>query len=414
MNRRDLLKRIGVFGIGRALLPGLAANLVFAAEEREGRDVLVVVFLRGGADALSLVAPYAEGRHYYDARPRLAVPEPGRPGGGLDLDGRFALHPALAPLHELYREGALALVHAAGSPHDTRSHFDAMQYMEFGVPGNKTVRTGWLGRHLALTARAAGGSPFRAVGMGDVVADALRGPVTPLALRSIAAFHLRGRTGDEARLLGALRTAYVAPAAAGLQPVARSVWSSLQTMERVARGPSGRGGYPEGAFGEGLAQVARLIKARVGLEVATVDLDGWDTHEEQGTLDGGFAAAAAELAGGLAAFYADLGPEARRVTLVAMSEFGRRVEQNASNGTDHGHGGVLWLLGGGVRGGRVYGRWPGLAPAALDRGDLAVTTDFRDVLAEVVRKRLGNPETDQVFPGHTPHPLGLIKEDRSA
>jgi uncharacterized protein (DUF1501 family) len=181
-------------------------------------------------------------------------------------------------------------------------------------------------------------------------------------------------------------------------------------MARIAREPDWAAGYPDDAFGQGLAQVARLIKAEVGLEVAALDADGWDTHEEQGTLAGGLAENARSLAQGLAAFWADLGSYAGRVTLVAMSEFGRRVEENASAGTDHGHGEVMWLLGGGVRGGRVLGRWPGLAEEALADGDLAVTTDFRDVLGELVTRRLGNPEVDQVFPGHRLRPLGIFEE----
>ena len=406
MKRRNLLKTLGVLGVGHALLPGLHANLAFAETPAEVRDVLVVVFLRGGADGLGLVAPYAEGALYYDRRPSQAVPEPGRKGGGPDLDGRFALHPALAPLHELYREGALAIVHAAGSPHDTRSHFDAQQYMEFGTPGRKDTRSGWLARHLALTARR-NRSPFRAVGFGDVLPDSLLGPVTPLALRSIADFHLQGRDGEWPRMQRALAGLYARKRR--LAPVAQNVWRALERMRRIAREPGDRGGYPATPFGEGLAQVARLVRAEVGLEVATLDLGGWDTHEEQGLRDGGFAATAAELAQGLAAFWSGLGRAAARVSVVVMSEFGRRVEENASRGTDHGHGGVMWLLGAGVRGGRVYGRWPGLAQEALVDGDLAVTTDFRDVLAELVRKRLGNPQVDQVFPRYNPRELEIIE-----
>jgi len=406
VKRRSLLKTLGVLGIGHALLPGLHANLAFAEEESDDRDVLVVVFQRGGADGLSLVAPYAEGGLYYDRRPTLAVPEPGSRGGGLDLDGRFAMHPALAPIYELYQSGHLAIVHAAGSPDETRSHFDAQQYMEFGTPGVKATRTGWLGRHLALTARK-NGSPFRAVGMGDVVADSLLGPVTPLALRSIAEFHLEGRDGEWPRMRQVLRRLY--QGGSELDPVARSVWSSLETMARVAQ-QSGSNAYPDDVLGRGLEQIARLIKAGLGLEVATVDSDDWDTHENQGTLDGEFAENTASFARALAAFWDDLGSQAERVTVLVMTEFGRRVEENASAGSDHGHGGVMWLLGSGVRGGRVYGRWPGLAAEKLDSGDLAVVNDFRDVLGELVARRLGNPDVGQVFPGYWPQPLGIFEE----
>ena len=400
MNRRDLLKTLGALG-ALHLAPGM--QLGFAGRKRD-EQVLVVVFMRGGADALSLAVPYAEGGLYYDRRPTAAVPEPGRPGGGLDLDGRFAFHPALAPLLELYREGRLAVVHAAGLPVRTRSHFDAQQYVESGTPGDKSGRTGWLGRHLALTA-GADASPFRGVGMGDVVPASLLGPVQPLALRALEAFRLHGREGEWPAMQRSLRALY---APDPLAPVARNVWEALATLEGLAEHPAPA--YPETPFGQRLATVARLIRAGVGLEVAALDADGWDTHEDQGTLEGAFAGLAQDWARSLAAFWNDLDPHGRRVTVVALSEFGRRVEENASGGTDHGHGGAMWLLGAGVRGGRVYGRWPGLAEAALDDGDLAVTTDVRDVLAEVVARGLGNPRVDEVFPGYRPRFLGLMEE----
>ncbi len=412
LNRRSFLKSAGALGIvgaSKSLFPGWMPNLAFASElNKAPGDVLVNIFLRGGMDGLSAVVPYFEAGLYYDKRPNIAVTEQQL----TDLDGHFGLHPAMQALKELYDEGSFAIIHATGSPDDSRSHFDAMQYMEYGTPGEKSIGTGWLGRHLK-TAAWQNSSPFRAVGMGAMVAQSLRGPVTPLALKSIADFHFKGRESELAHLQRSLAGLYHTDAP--LDPLgeqAKLVFETVELLQDLSANsyePSGGASYPETDFGMGLKQIAQLIKADVGLELASVDLGGWDTHEGQGTLDGEFNTLLSELSQGLYAFYTDLSDYMQNISVVTMSEFGRRVEENGSNGTDHGHGNVMFVMGGGVKGGQVFCDWPGLGQDALDDGDLAITTDYRDVLAEIVQGRLLNPAIADIFPKHNVKPLGLIK-----
>lgn len=412
ITRRTFLQSTAVLGACKAIFPKWMPRLAFREVGSPG-DVLVNIFLRGGLDGLCAVVPFGEGRGYYDARPTQAIAEPGRGDEtALDLDGFFGLHPVLAPLLEPYSAGDLAIVHATGLTNDTRSHFDAMLHMEYGTPSSKTTGTGWIGRHLQSAAWQ-NDSPFRAVGMGTMVQASLRGAVTPLALRSIADFHFRGREDEMRRIQNTLAMLYTIDAPTnGLDAQAAKVFDTVALLERINPAgyrPDGGAQYPETDFGMALRQVAQLIKADVGLEVACVDLGGWDTHENQGTLDGEFAFLLTEFAEGLAAFYADLGQRMNGVSLVAMSEFGRTLQENASYGTDHGHGNVMFLLGGGINGGQVYSDWPTLAPNRLADGDLAITTDYRDVLAEVITRRVGNERVDEVFPGFRPKPLNICR-----
>lgn len=418
LSRRTFLQSagaLGVLGASSSLFPSWMPRMAFAQSQAHVRgDVLVVIFLRGGMDGLSAVVPYGDGRHYYDARPTLAIPEPGAAGGALDLDGYFGFHPSMAPLTSIYQSGQLAVVHATGLTNATRSHFDAMQYMEYGTPDNKSTGTGWVGRHLETTA-GANDSPFRAIGMGAIVQDSLRGTISPLSLRSIADFHLRGREGELRHAQDALARLYrveAPPDDLGAQ--ARMVFSTVDMLQQIsAQGytPANGAVYPEDdeGFGLGLRQVAQLIKADVGLEVACLDLGGWDTHENEGTRDGYFEAHLDVLARGLGAFHTDLQDAMAGVTLVTMSEFGRRVAENASAGTDHGHGNFMLVMGGGAQGGQVYADWPTLAPEALNDGDLAITTDYRDVLAEILSLRLNNQAVDRVFPGLNPIAPGIVR-----
>ena len=411
LTRREFLSLTGiatVVGASKALFPRWMPRMAFSPQGQAAPgDVLVCIFLRGGMDGISAVIPYGDGADYYDARPTIAVPE----SEASDLDGYFGLHPALSPLEEIYKEGDLAFVHASGSTDPSRSHFDAMQFMEYGTPGNKTTGTGWIGRHLQSAAWQ-NESPFRAVGMGAMMQDSLRGPVSPLSLQSIADFHFRGRKSELRRLRQSLAQMYTIEAPAdALGTQARLVFETIDLLESInATGykPANGADYPEGEYGMGLQQVAQLIKADVGLEVACIDLGGWDTHENQGTLEGEFSFLLDELGRGLHAFYTDLGERMNAITVTTMSEFGRRIAENGSSGTDHGHGNVMFLMGGGVNGGQVFADWPTLAPSALDDGDLAITIDYRDVLAEVVGKRLQNPALDQVFPGHTVKAVGVV------
>jgi len=417
-SRRDFLKNAGllsVVGVGANLFPKWMPRLAFAKSQAQVRgDVLVAIFLRGGIDGLSAVVPYGDGKHYYDARPTLAVAEPGSgAGSAIDLDGYFGFHPILAPLADIYKTGQLAVVHAAGLTDSTRSHFDAMQFMEYGTPGIKTTGTGWIGRHLQTLATQ-NDSPFRAVGMGDMAPNSLRGSVTPLSLRSIADFHLRGRENELRRAHQSLMQLYQLEAPRdGLDAQAKVVFETVDMLQQIGNQtyqPANGATYLEDDDGFGLAlrQVAQLIKADVGLEVACIDLGGWDTHENQGTHGGFFQHQLNTLARGLSAFYTDMQDQMSNISVVTMSEFGRRVEENASLGTDHGHGNFMLLMGGGAQGGKVYAKWPTLAPEALNDGDLAITTDYRDVLAEVLTRRLNNPAIDQVFPGLTPTPQNIV------
>jgi len=408
--RRSFLRSAGL-GL---TLPAWFPRLAFAATPSSERDVLVCIFLRGGADGLNVVVPVGDAG-YFQNRPTIGIPEPsGAAGSGVDLDGFFALHPALAPLKELWDEGVLAAVHATGSPDGTHSHFDAMDFMERGTPGSKSIPTGWIGRHLGSVATG-NTSPFRAVGMGTILQASLRGPVPATALRSIAEFHLGGKTtqaADIARFQSGLAALYASQDWLDLQ--GQQTFQAIAALAHAATGsyqPQNGAQYPDTDFGHALTDVAQIAKADLGLEVACVDLGGWDTHATQGGATGRQAKVLAELAAGLAAFHADLADRMGRITVVTMSEFGRRVHENASGGTDHGHGNFMFLLGGGINGRQVYGDWPGLSPGQLaSPGDLAITTDYRTVLAEIVDRRLKNPKLGDVFPGFTPPAyLGLAR-----
>ncbi|MFN8527868.1 MAG: DUF1501 domain-containing protein [Anaerolineae bacterium] len=423
ISRRGFLSRVGalgtlgVVGVSKSLFPSWMPRLAFNPNHQNGinSDVLVAIFLRGGIDGLSAIVPFGEGANYYDNRPTLGVAEPGSgDDAAIDLNGFFGFHPSLAPLKDIYTAGSLAVVHATGSIDPSRSHFDAMQFMEYGTPGNKTTGTGWIGRHLMATAER-NQSPFRAVGMGSMVPNSLRGGETPVSLRSIGEFHLRGRENELRRAEQVLSQLYGTESPSDmLGSQARAVFETVDVMKSLAAAgyqPENGAEYPddEEGFGMGLRQIAQIIKADVGLEVATVDLGGWDTHEQQGNTRGGYFAEHLSVLGrGLAAFYADLGDRMRGITVVTMSEFGRRVSENASFGTDHGHGNFMLLMGGGTQGGQVYADWPTLAQEALSDGDLTITTDYRNVLAEIVQHRLDNDALDQVFPNYTTTPLGLV------
>lgn len=421
-SRREFLNKAGVFGLSSALFPSWMPKLAFRTDPEGDRkrnalitvpgDVLVVIFQRGGMDGLNVVIPFGEGSSYYDKRPTLAIPEPnGTDESVIDLNGFFGLHPSLRPLKDVFDAGQLAVIHAAGSPDPSRSHFDAMEYMERGIPGDKLTGTGWICRHLKTTAWQ-NDSAFRAIGMGAMLPGSLRGQMSALALKSIADFHLAGRDDQIAAIQQTLASLYGIQAPDNpLSTQAANVFSTFEALTKLSAAdyqPANGASYPDGEFGMGLKQVAQLIKAGVGLEVACVDIGGWDTHEEQGDLYGAFPSLLSELAQGIAAFNSDLGDLMGGVTLVTMSEFGRRLEENASRGTDHGHGNCMFVMGGGVNGG-VYANWPGLKAENLDDGDLAITMDYRDVLSEIVTGRLMNTAIDQIFPGYTPTLPGITK-----
>ncbi|MGF1504232.1 MAG: DUF1501 domain-containing protein [Anaerolineae bacterium] len=416
--RRSVLKAgalsAGAIGVSRALVPGWRPRVAFGAPGQTERDILVVVFLRGGMDGLAAVAPFGEGAPYYNKRPTQHLTEPGSgQRAALDLDGFFGLHRALAPLKEIFDEGDLGIVHATGMTEPNRSHFEAMLLMEQGSnDGAAVIGTGWLARHLR-TAAWQNESPFRAVGMGVMLPDSLGGTGGALALQSIADFHLRGRSDELRRMQQSLARLYRVDAP--IEPLEQQAGLVFETIDLLtdlaaqSYAPANGAHYPQSEFGQALEQVARLIKADVGLEVAAIDLGGWDTHENQGTHEGGFYYLLDALGRGLGAFYADLADRMADITVITMSEFGRTLDENASSGTDHGHGNAMFLMGGGVKGGVVHGRWPGLAPGALSGGDLAITTDYRDVLAAVLLERVRNAAAADVFPNHTIRALDVVE-----
>ncbi len=414
LTRRNFMKMMSTLPAAVAW-PQWMPRLAFAPPHSAPRgDVFVCVFLRGAADALNMIVPHGD-NHYYQYRPTLSIARPDalrteKPYRTVDLDGFFGLHPALASLMPIWQAGHLAAVHAVGSADESRSHFKAMELMERGVDASTGPASGWLGRHLA-TLDTGNLSPLRGVSIGEMVARSLRGPVPATALRSIADFHL----GNDAQALAEMQSALAILYNLG-DPLDQAAQEAMDTLEAVnALDPLGykpaHGAiYADNEFGLGLRQVATLIKAEVGLEVACLDVGGWDTHIAQGGSEGLMANLMRGLAEGLAAFYLDLTEYTDKITIVVMSEFGRRLEENGGLGTDHGHGGAMVLLGGNVHGGQVYTQWPGLAPEQLiGPGDLAVTIDYRDILAEVIQRRLNNPHLDQIFPIFSPTFQGVVR-----
>src|SRR5262249_15927403 len=372
-----------------------------AAQTQDRRKVVVAIFQRGAADGLNIVVPYFE-KSYYDLRPSIAVPAPGKPNGAIDLDGRFAFHPALQQLKPLWDSGQLAIVEAAGSPHETRSHFDAQDYMESGTPG-RTSSDGWLNR--ALSPNGPGVSPVRAIAASAQLPRTMRGNKPAVALNNLEQFKVRNENAGSI-----LERMYAAASDNGLMTAGKETFEAVKMIESIKKGPytTAKGGqYPGGEFGRALQQIARLIKADVGVEAAFADIGGWDHHTNEVPQ---LTQLLQQFGNSLAAFARDMGDGMTDIVLVTMSEFGRTAREDGSGGTDHGHGNVMMVLGGPVHGGKVYGKWPGLEVDQLyEQRDLAVTTDFRDVLSELVTDHLGQKRRD-VFPGYTPgQSLGLVK-----
>ncbi|MBX7220587.1 MAG: DUF1501 domain-containing protein [Blastocatellia bacterium] len=411
MTRRYFLKSAGlgltVMGASQ-FLPGFlhgATGAVSAdtAKAASGKQ-LVVIFQRGAADGLNIVVPFAE-RAYYDMRPGLAIPEPNKtnPAAALDLDGKFGLNPALAALKPLFDTGQLAAIHAVGSPDNTRSHFDAQDYMESATPGRKSTQDGWLNRYLQTVAQP-GATPFRAVSMTQLTPRAMQGKADVIAMSNINDFTLKTGAGGGS-VNQSFEQMYAQATTDALRGTGHETFDAVNFLKkanpgqyRVANGAQ----YPKGKFGEAMRQIAQLIKANVGLEVAFTDMGGWDTHINQGAPgapNNQLARLLKELGDSLAAFHQDLGDRMKNVVVVTMTEFGRTVRQNGTGGTDHGHGSNMFILGGTVKGGKVYGKWPGLSSNDLYEGrDLAVTTDFRDVFAEVLLRHLGDKNLKPVLP----------------
>jgi uncharacterized protein (DUF1501 family) len=373
--------------------------------------VLICLFQRGAADALNIVVPHGEAA-YYKLRQTIAIPRPttGTAASALELDGFFGLHPSLAPLKDLWTRGMLAPVHAVGSPSATRSHFDAQDYMESATPDNKGTRDGWLNRYLATkgTCEACKPSAFQAVSMTPQTPRILDGSTPTVSMNSLEEFNIR-TTGSQADRIEALyRTGSsdVVHAAGGEMFEAIKVLRSANPQQYV---PQNSADYPRSQFGQRLRQIAQLIKADVGLEIAFADVGGWDTHVNQGAVQGQLATRLDDLAKSIAALVTDLGDRMSDVVIMTMSEFGRTARQNGNGGTDHGHAGALFVIGGQVKGGKVHGKWPGLQTEQLYEGrDLALTTDFRSVFAEVASKHLGASKLDKIFPGFEVDPAKWV------
>jgi uncharacterized protein (DUF1501 family) len=401
-DRRLFLKSSGLALVAGGFLPNVFVRMASASTPTASRRAVVAIFQRGAVDGLNVLVPYAENA-YYAARPTIAVPRPGSgAGAALDLDGFFGLHPSLAPLLPYFRDHSAAFVHAVGSPDATRSHFDAQDFMESGTPGVKATQDGFLSRALAGKKTPAA-SPLRAVALSPSMPRILSGSSGAIAMRNLDAFGIRAGAATEGASQS-FESMYGDAVGGALQATARESFDAVRILRSAApsRLPADNGAdYPRGTLGQSLRQIAQLIKSDVGLEVAFTDISGWDTHAGEGGADGQLSNRLRDFGLAIAAFARDLGSRMADVTLVTMSEFGRTVKENGNRGTDHGHANLMLLLGGGVRGGRVYGRWPGLDASRLYEGrDLAVTTDFRDVFAEVLSQRMGVADMAAVFPGY--------------
>jgi uncharacterized protein (DUF1501 family) len=406
-NRRVFLRNSALAMVGVGAAPLWLKRALYAADAPSPRKkILVAIFQRGAADGLNVVVPHAE-RAYYDLRPTIAIP---RPNGGkdaaIDLDGFFGLHPSLAPLKPMFDAQHLAIVDAVGSPDPTRSHFDAQDYMESGTPGLRATESGWMNR--ALPKIGGKESPVRALSLGPQVARTLRGPEPALALQSIAGFQVRNEQAAKQFM-----DMYESSKDPVLQAAGRETFEAAALLQSVQKNPymPANGANYAGRFGDSLKQVAQLIKADVGVEMAFADIGNWDHHVNevaQKSTEGQLANRLGEFGQSLAAFWQDMGDRMQDVVVVTMSEFGRTARENGNRGTDHGHANCMFVMGGGVKGGKVYGKWPGLEREQLYEGrDLALTTDFRDVLGELVSRHMGNPSLKGVFPGYDPKFLGL-------
>ncbi len=415
LSRRQFLGR-GAGLAAAAVAPAWLPRVVFAESESSSRDVIVSLFLRGGGDGLTLVPPFGDSA-YYGLRPSLAVPPPdsSSPDRALDLDGFFGLPRAMEPLKRVYDSGDLLVVQACGLDAGTRSHFEAMHFMEVGRGDPPaSLFSGWLGRHLATTAPSTSGAVLRAVGIGAGLQRSLAGAPKALPIPELGGFGLAGPGGTRSERQAILEEMYAAfrnP----LKTSASDTFRAIDLLKRVGFGgylPSGGAVYPDSDYGNALRSTAALIKAEVGVEAVAIDLGGWDTHDVQGPFDGFMAGLMDEFASGLAAFHTDLFSQGvRNVVVVAMSEFGRTARENGSAGSDHGTGGSMFVLGGHIRGGQVLADWPGLAPEQLFEGqDLRITTDYRDVLSEILIKRANNGNIGQVFnePGYSRRDYGIV------
>jgi len=399
ITRRIFLRNSALAVVGTTAIPSFLTRAVFGSSEPGTKlKRLVVIFQRGAADGLNIVVPHGE-RAYYAMRPSINIPR----NQVLDLDGFFGLHPSLSSLQPLWNQRHLAIVHAAGSPDPTRSHFDAQDFMESGTPGLKATTDGWLNRSLHSLPASASKSAFRAISLGPALPRILTGAEPAAAVSNINDFGVGGRNPRSSPIANTFEAMYDESSDAVLHGTGRETFDAVKMLKAADPAkytPAKGADYPRGRFGDSLRQLAQLIKADLGVQVAFADIGGWDHHVNEGSTQGQIANVLREFSQSLSAFWIDLGDLADDTVVVTMSEFGRTARENGNRGTDHGHANVMFVMGGPVKGGRVYGQWPGLDQSKLYEGrDLAVTTDFRRVLGEAVSVHLGNERLDQVFPG---------------
>jgi uncharacterized protein (DUF1501 family) len=402
-SRRYFLKQGGIGLVGLSTMPAFLQRAV-ASTPTNGKKQLVVLFQRGAADGLNIVVPFGE-PNYYRMRPTIAIPAPRRGVGdtAVDLDGFFGLHPGLAALAQLFQKNQLAIVHAAGSPDPTRSHFDAQDYMESGTPGVKATEDGWLDRAIG-TVPEEHASPFRAVAMGPNLPRMLQGSTGAVAIPDLRQFKVQPQSAAMANVAeGGFEAMYSQSVDHALHGTGTETFEAIDMLRKVdtAKYPPDNGAdYPKSAVGQRLQQIGVMLKANIGAEVLFLDCAGWDNHVNEGGAQGQLANLLKDLGQSLAAFHLDMGDRMADIVVVTMSEFGRTAKENGNRGTDHGHANCMFVMGGDVKGGRVYGKWPGLADHQLNEGrDLALTTDFRTVVGEILNKHLGVKDLGPVFPG---------------
>ena len=399
ITRRVFLRNSALAVLGTAALPSFLTRAAYGAAETGLRNKrLVVLFQRGAADGLNIVVPHHEAA-YYALRPSINIPR----NKVLDLDGFFGLHPSLASFQPLWKERHLAIVHAAGSPDPTRSHFDAQDFMESGTPGVKATDDGWLNRAVHSLPVPADPSAFRAISLGPALPRILTGSEPAVAINNIRDFGVGGNNPKAAPIANTFEAMYDQSVDTVLHGTGKETFDAvkmLKSADPAKYTPAPGANYPGGRFGDSLKQLAQLIKANLGVQVAFADIGGWDHHVNEGNTQGQLANVLQEFSQSISAFWIDLGNLAEDTVIVSMSEFGRTARENGNRGTDHGHANVMFVLGGPVKGGKVYGKWPGLDQSQLYEGrDLALTTDFRRVVGEAVQRHLGNKSLDPVFPG---------------
>ena len=415
VTRRFFLKSSGVALASLAAAPSFLKRTVLAQSLGSGKDrpIIIAIFQRGAADGVSLVVPFGD-KSYAGVRPQIAIQEPksGNADAAIDLDGFFGLHPALAPFKSIYTAGHLALVHAVGSPDNTRSHFDAQDYMESATPGRKGTPDGWLNRYMQAK-KDLKATPFRAVAFSANTPRSLLGSAPAIAMTNISDFGVRagGQGQGNNQVAQSFEALYAQPGNDMLQGTGKEAFEAVKMLKKAnpqQYTASNGANYPRSPFGQSLLQIAQLIKADIGLEVAFADRGGWDTHANQGSSRGQLANQLQDFSQAITALYQDLGDQMSNIVILTMTEFGRTIRQNGSGGTDHGHASCLFALGGPVKGGKVDGKWPGLAPEQLNEGrDLALTTDFRDVFSEVAARHMGATNLNLIFPGFNPNPANF-------